>query len=69
MTQKTELSNTDVLLLHNALSRYIEDEQADVSEETTAHREQLLNKLAQLFGSAPTTFEVSQALRESEQPS
>jgi len=69
MTQKTEITNTDVLLLHNALSRYIEDEQADVSEETTAHREQLLNKLAQLFGSAPTTFIVEQALRESEQPS
>ena len=65
MTQKTELSNTDVLLLHNALSRYIEDEQADVSLETTAHREHLLNKLAQLFSNASTTFEVSQK-KESE---
>ena len=60
MTQKTEITNTDVLLLHNALSRYIEDEKADVSLKTTAHREQLLNKLAQLFSNAPTTFEVSQ---------
>ncbi len=55
-----ELSNTELLLLHNALSAYIEDEKADVPQQTTTHRKHLLNKLAQMFSSSPTTFEVSQ---------